>query len=117
VDAAAVPPPSSDGAAVAAENPTPAVATAVSAPSPPPPASKSRSPSINFLGKDGWARARSGGGGGDDHQDAGTVVVYEIPANYGRLQFTEEEMEALVMGGANMAPDIKQYSGGARFST
>lgn len=101
--------------AAAAPAPTPVPKpVAASAPTPPPSASSRssaptghRTPSIHFLGKDGWARARVG-------QDA--EVVYEIPANYGRLKFTDDEMEALVMGGANIAPEIKQYSGGARFS-
>jgi hypothetical protein len=43
-------------------------------------------------------------------------VVYDIPANYGRLSFSEEEMEALIMGGANLVPDVKSYSSGATFS-
>jgi hypothetical protein len=58
------------------------------------------------LGKDGWATALAG---------QVPEIVYEIPASYGRLKFTEEEMDALVLGGANIAPDIKAYSGGARF--
>jgi hypothetical protein len=57
-----------------------------------------RNPSIKFLGKDGWARVLSGGG---------SNVVQHIPANYGRLSFSEEEMEALIMGGANIAPEVK----------
>ena len=57
----------------------------------------SRTPSIKFLGKNGWAHKLSEGEGG------ATNVVY-IPANYGRLSFSEEEMEALIMGGANIAP-------------
>lgn len=71
------------------------------------PKAKSRTPSIKFLGKDGWATALAG---------QVSEIVYVIPANYGRLKFTDEEMDALVLGGANMAPDIKEYSGGARFS-
>jgi hypothetical protein len=67
-----------------------------------------RTPSIHFLGKDGWARKLNG--------VEGTNVVYEIPANYGRLSFSEEEMEALIMGGANVAPEVKSYSSGATFS-
>jgi len=57
-----------------------------------------RTPSIKFLGKDGWAAA--------------LTVENEIvlPANYGRLPISEEEMEALVTGGANLAPELKAFS-------
>jgi hypothetical protein len=65
-----------------------------------------RTPSIQFLGKEGWARVLSGNS---------LNVVYSIPANYGRLGFSEEEMEALIMGGANLAPEVKDYSSGATF--
>jgi hypothetical protein len=102
-------------APAAVQSPEP-VAVAASAPSPPSVVSSpaaavatSRVPSIKFRGKDGWATALAG------HPPP--QVVYDIPANYGRLKFTDDEMEALVTGGANMAPEIKQYSGGARFST
>jgi hypothetical protein len=60
-----------------------------------------RTASIQFLGKEGWARVLSG---------RSVNVVYNIPANYGRLSFSEEEMEALIMGGANLAPEFKEYS-------
>lgn len=76
-----------------AEAPAPAAA---------PKSSGHRTPSIHFLGKNGWAKRRA------------PTVVY-IPPNYGRPAFTEEEMEALVTGGASLAPDIKTYSSGAMF--
>mmetsp|Transcript_134791 Transcript_134791/g.200570 ORF Transcript_134791/g.200570 Transcript_134791/m.200570 type:complete len:230 (-) Transcript_134791:9-698(-) len=66
-----------------------------------------RTPSIKFLGKDGWARVLSA--------TESAPVVYAIPADYGRPAFTEEEMEALVLGGANLVPDVKNYSSGAKF--
>jgi hypothetical protein len=69
-----------------------------------------RTPSIKFLGKEGWTRRRS-------EQEGGAVApVYDVPANYGRPAFTEDEMEALIMGGANLVPDVKQHSNGAVFS-
>lgn len=35
---------------------------------------------------------------------------------YGRPKFTEEEMEALMMGGATIAPQVVSVSSGASFS-
>jgi len=69
-----------------------------------------RSPSIKFLGKEGWMRRRSG-------QEAVSPVVYGVPTGYGRPKFTEDEIEALIMGGANLVPDVKQHSSGAVFSS
>jgi hypothetical protein len=70
--------------------------------------SSHRAPSIHFLGKEGWLRRRS------SHAEA-AVAVFVIPPNYGRPKFTEEEMEALIMGGANLSPDVKRQSSGAIF--
>ncbi|CAJ1969672.1 unnamed protein product [Cylindrotheca closterium] len=67
--------------------------------------SSTRVPSIQFLGKDGWAQKLSG---------ADAAVVY-LPKNYGRPVFSEAEMEALATGGANIAPQVKDYSHGALF--
>ena len=63
-----------------------------------------RTPSIKFLGKEGWAQALT----------VEPEVV--IPASYGRLAFSEEEIEALMSGGANLAPELKSFSTGAVFS-
>ena len=63
-----------------------------------------RVPSIKFLGKEGWRLALT----------AEPELV--IPASYGRLDFSDEEIEALLSGGANVAPDIDEYSQGATFS-
>lgn len=41
-------------------------------------------------------------------------VVY-VPKNYGRPKFSEAEMEALMTGGANIAPVVKSHSHGAVF--
>jgi hypothetical protein len=35
---------------------------------------------------------------------------------YGRPKFTDAEMEALITGGANMAPEVVVHSSGAKFS-
>ena len=100
-------------AAEEAAAPAPAAKAATPAPAAAAPAASTtaenshRTPSINFLGKDGWARVLSGA--------ASAPIVYAIPADYGRPEFTEDEMEALVMGGANIAPDVKVYSAGAEF--
>ena len=81
-----------------------------------------RQPSIAFLGKQGWANRLAG-------RDAvpqmlvpdkpnGTVVLdgSMIGASYGRPLFTEDEMEALVLGGANTAPSVVSMSSGAKFT-
>lgn len=65
---------------------------------------QARIPSIKFLGKDGWSRALL------------AEAEFAIPANYGRLAFSEEEMEALLSGGASVGPEVKEYSSGAIFS-
>ena len=70
--------------------------------------SSHRTPSIKFLGKEGWARILSGAG-----QSA--PVLYTIPADYGRPEFSDDEIEALVMGGANLVPDVIHFSSGAEF--
>ena len=63
-----------------------------------------RTPSIKFLGKEGWERVLT------------VEPEFVIPASYGRLAFSEEEIEALLSGGANLAPGLKEYSTGAMFS-
>eukprot|EP00539_Tryblionella_compressa_P006554 CAMPEP_0178756928 /NCGR_PEP_ID=MMETSP0744-20121128/13549_1 /TAXON_ID=913974 /ORGANISM="Nitzschia punctata, Strain CCMP561" /LENGTH=191 /DNA_ID=CAMNT_0020411129 /DNA_START=188 /DNA_END=763 /DNA_ORIENTATION=+ len=104
---------SSPASAPAAEEPAPAPATTVAPTTTTDSATSSsgtkqaRTPSIKFLGKEGWARVLSGARANN--------VVYDLPANYGRLSFSEEEMEALIMGGANIAPEVKDYSSGATF--
>ena len=66
-----------------------------------------RTPSIKFLGKEGWDRLRSSGLG------TASPAVYALPPNYGRPRFTEDEMDALLQGGANLSPE--RQSGGAVF--
>mmetsp|Transcript_5965 Transcript_5965/g.14766 ORF Transcript_5965/g.14766 Transcript_5965/m.14766 type:complete len:291 (-) Transcript_5965:117-989(-) len=98
-----------------AKAPAPAAAAAAAnAPAPPAPASSSssggeRTPSIRFLGKDGWEKRLNG-------QDPFEPSVIYVPFNYGRLKFSEDESEALLMGGANLAPEVERYSSGASFS-
>lgn len=67
-------------------------------------AASARVPSIKFLGKEGWKTALT------------AMPEYVIPADYGRLDFSEEEIEALLSGGASLAPEIEEYSTGAVFS-
>jgi hypothetical protein len=92
-------------AAPVKEAPAPVAAAVAAAPK----EESHRTPSIQFLGKEGWTRILSG------HGAASAPTVYAIPSNYGRPKFSEEEMEALMMGGANLAPDVKQHSAGAVF--
>jgi len=81
-----------------------------------------RTPSIHFFGKEGWARLKSGetpdsgaSTSSPSKQATTTTVTGPIPPMYGRPQFTEEEIEALVMGGATLAPEVVAVSGGAKF--
>ena len=91
-----------------------------------------RSPSIRFLGKDGWTQRLSGGGTEPEHaappvvkpavivpSKPNAVTVLDgsmLTSRYGRPNFSEEEMEALILGGANVAPTVVVPSSGAVFS-
>jgi hypothetical protein len=96
--------------------------------------SSHRSPSIHFLGKEGWAQALNGkeaitsstastssaapSAAPSTASPRQTTVLdgAMIHPMYGRPKFTEAEMEALIMGGANMAPEVVVHSSGAKFS-
>lgn len=93
-------------ASAPASVPEPAKPPAVAAAAPEKKQQSHRSPSIHFLGKEGWKDALT---------PLAPVNNAPIPANYGRPVFTEEEMEALMMGGANLSPEVKQHSDGAVF--
>jgi pyruvate/2-oxoglutarate dehydrogenase complex dihydrolipoamide acyltransferase (E2) component len=93
-------------AAAPASVPEPAKPPVVAAAVPEKKQQSHRTPLIHFLGKDGWKNALT---------LSAPVNNAPIPANYGRPIFTEEEMEALVMGGANLVPEVKQHSNGAVF--
>jgi hypothetical protein len=56
-----------------------------------------RTPSIHFLGKEGWEQRLRG---------EEVPVVFALHPMYGRPPITEEEMEALMLGGADQAPNI-----------
>ena len=86
--------------AVKAEQPKAPPAPVPKAPEPVAAASSSkaptsRTPSIHFLGKEGWAQLR-----------APQPKLEPIPPNYGRPPITEAEMEALLMGGATIVPTL-----------
>ena len=93
--------PSTAEPVAAASTPAPTVSSSSSSSSDV--SSEARIPSINFLGKDGWAAALT----------VKPEVV--VPANYGRLPMSEEEIEALMSGGANLAPELKAYSTNATY--
>jgi hypothetical protein len=96
--------------------------------------SSHRSPSIHFLGKEGWAQALSGKEPtSSSTASTSSVAPPAAPSTssprqttlldgamihpmYGRPKFTEAEMEALITGGANMAPEVVSHSTGAKFS-
>lgn len=88
--------------------------------------SSHRTPSINFLGKAGWEARKSG-------EAVSTTTGTNVPKNplevmviqddsvanpfYGRPSFTDDEIEALMAGGATIAPDVSYFSSGAKFQT
>ena len=92
------------------------------------PASDHRSPSIKFLGKEGWEALRKGHDtkkqvlSGDStasfKKHADTTIIDDKNVKdpmYGRPKFTESEMEALLTGGATLAPQVLSLSTGAKF--
>jgi len=86
-----------------------------------------RAPSIRFLGKEGW-RARLAATGPEapstpvaaairtDRPQSPTSVT-RVPYNpmHGRPVITDEEMEALVLGGAEEAPEVEVAIGSVLF--
>ena len=88
---------------------------------------RTRIPSIKFLGKEGWLRLRNGATKTEispstpvlkeiNPKDAVTLDGSNLGPMYGRMAFTDREMEALIMGGASEAPSVKSGSTGAVFS-
>ena len=96
------------------DEPTPSVAAAtepIATATEAPPVSSSpspqhRTPTIRFLGKQGWADLLSGKkqepSAPLSPTDTMSVMVNAIHPMYGRPPFTEEEMDALIFGGANL---------------
>ena len=87
--------------------------------------SSHRTPSIKFLGKEGWQAMLSGGTKPAEAAPAAPkspLAVTTIQDDtvfhpmYGRPSFTEAEMEALILGGASLAPDVVAHSKGAKFT-
>ena len=91
------------------------------------PPSDHRSPSIKFLGKDGWDALRNGrdtkkqvlnDAATPQKKHAVTTIFDDKNVKnpmYGRPKFTEAEMEALLTGGATLAPQVMSLSTGAKF--
>ena len=81
-----------------------------------------RSPSIHFLGKIGWQKRLAGNEKSPaqptspSSPTAVITVQGVIHPMYGRPRFTEKEMEALILGGAETAPSVVKKSGGAQFA-
>jgi hypothetical protein len=80
-----------------------------------------RKPLIQFLGKSGWAKRLAGieesAAPAAPSSPTDVVTVHgEIHPMYGRPRFTEKEMEALIMGGAETAPSVVTPSSGAKFA-
>lgn len=111
---------------------TPSLPTSSSLPSPSTSMSLSsgggRIPSIHFLGKEGWKERRSGTSTStytdttqttkiistlDNTPKSPTSITY-IPysAMYGRPPIMDDEMEALILGGAEEAPEVKSSDKG-----
>lgn len=106
----------------AASEPAPAK-SAESAPTSSASSQQTRSPSIKFLGKEGWLAVKSGkkpeSAAASAPKGPLDVTVMRddkiIHPMYGRPKFTEEEMEALITGGASIAPMVVAHSKGAKF--
>merc|ERR1712150_81417 len=62
---------------------------------------KKRVPLIKFLGKLGWMERKT---------PVETVVYIEDDPMYGRPLISDDEMDALVLGGASLAPGLIQTS-------
>jgi hypothetical protein len=91
--------------------------------------SSHRTPSIHFRGKSGWQALKTPGQVSSltvaatkkppsNNNPLAINVIYDnsIGSMYGRPKFSEAEMEALVMGGATLAPTVVTTSSGASFS-
>jgi hypothetical protein len=87
-----------------------------------------RSPSIKFLGKDGWEALRkgqdvskqalNGAVSSNLSPHAVTTIIDDKKVKnpmYGRPKFTEAEIDALLSGGATLAPQVLSHSAGAKF--
>ena len=96
------------------------------APAPAAPKQTTRVPSIHFLGKEGWEALRKGHSSSVSHSAAsGTTIVSDAKPQsptsityqpyvhmYGRPSISDEEMEALMLGGADEAPEMKKDKNG-----
>jgi hypothetical protein len=120
-DSAAVPAPEATESAPAKEAPAVAAEAPVSDSSS---SGNHRVASIHFLGKDGWAQRMSGhdatpaappAPSGPIHKQSTLVDSSMIHPMYGRPKFSEAEMEALMTGGANVAPNVLKLSEGSKF--
>jgi hypothetical protein len=91
--------------------------------------SSHRTPSIHFRGKSGWQALKTPGQVSSlalaatkkppsNSNPLAINVIYDnsIGSMYGRPKFSEAEMEALMMGGATLAPTVVATSSGASFS-
>jgi pyruvate/2-oxoglutarate dehydrogenase complex dihydrolipoamide acyltransferase (E2) component len=79
-----------------------------------------RTPSIHFLGKEGWAKQLSPAPAAAPKLPAKPNATTTLDGSfltpmYGRPIFSEKEMEALILGGANIAPSVKTFSTGSTF--
>jgi len=99
--------------------PEAAVANDAEAPTLSVPPVSGRKPSIHFLGKEGWAQQLSPTPAAPNKpvkpHAVTTLDGSLLPPMYGRPLFTEKEMDALILGGANIAPKVKSFSTGSTF--
>ncbi|GMH99653.1 hypothetical protein TrST_g10806 [Triparma strigata] len=114
---AAAPPaaaPPKEEAPPASESAPPASSAAVSS------SEGGRKPSIQFLGKSGWERRRSGVTDLLEAQGGINPVSLDLDPGfdpmYGRPPVTDEEMDALLSGGAVGCPEVVKGSHGAIFA-
>ena len=76
-----------------------------------------RTPSIHFLGKEGWAKQLSPAASKLPAKPNATTTLDGsfLTPMYGRPLFSEKDMETLILGGANIAPSVKTFSTGSTF--
>lgn len=94
-----------------------AAATPVAAAPPAPVSSHGRVPSIRFLGKSGWEARKLGISLSIPGLTAEPLDVdLNFDPMYGRPAISEDEMEALMSGGASFSPNVIKVSSGAEFA-
>merc|ERR1711862_970492 len=73
-------------------------------------ANTTRIPSIQLLGKEGWMKKLQGIEKEEEETEPQIIYMDNIDPMFGRPSITDEEMDALILGGASLAPELIQTS-------